>query len=594
MRYTALMILFSSILITGCDLKHGDSSPSSPAAVDPSVQPDSFLSFANRGLVASVDTENYAEAYYNAVDPVDPNTGTGRRTTLAAWKEKTGFNDPGVVVINATFRDTRDLGYGRDMYAWEIPDNRGGGVAVYVDNYVVELEPGDASSYDRLSLDAAVQRDRNFLFGTNAIEFSPEALDDPNNPDPSSPMIAKFFTFAPDDRTGTQARLGALDIDGRGAKHMPLTCVVCHGGTLYPLKADGSFEPISLKSPKLNILQQDSLQFSSTPQYTEADQKRNIAAINQLVYKTYVEMEGRADSASDQANWDAGFAKELLEGAYPGIDTKSPTDPDFPDYDTGFIPPGWDSTKDSTLPSGVDQLYKQVVEPYCIGCHTLRGTRLAEARDAADMSTPPIYANAVNFSSYEKFISYADTTIDYVYQRGFMPDSLITYTQFWQDPEGAPTLLSTFLPGFDLLQDGKVVEPGRAVARPGANTTVASLPVTLNAGASLFSTSYAWTISSLYDGIVTFSDSSSATPELMVIQGQSLPEGSDVMLGLTTANANGESTPAEVTIRVDSTTQPANPTFLSAIKEPGVLSGSGSPDRVGRCTGCHNRGDTPP
>jgi hypothetical protein len=210
------------------------------------------------------------------------------------------------------------------------------------------------------------------------------------------------------------------------------------------------------------------------------------------------------------------------------------------------------------------------------------------------MSTPPIYANAVNFSSYEKFISYADTTIDYVYQRGFMPDSLITYTQFWQDPEGAPTLLSTFLPGFDLLQDGKVVEPGRAVARPGANTTVASLPVTLNAGASLFSTSYAWTVSPLYDGIVTFSDSSSATPELMVIQGQSLPEGSDVMLGLTTANANGESTPAEVTIRVDSTTQPANPTFLSAIKEPGVLSGSGNPDRVGRCTGCHNRGDTPP
>ena len=444
MPYLALIILLLSGLLAGCNFGRGDSSSADPAAVDSNVEPNSFLTFVNKSL--AVDTQDYAKAYYKAVDP------RGERETLEEWKIKTGFYETDVTHV--TFRDTRDLGYGRDMYAWKIP-KPGGGVAVYVDNYVVQLEPGDATTYDRLNLDAAVEQDRNFLFGTNAIEFSPESLDDLQNPDDTSPKIAKFFTFGSGSNAGEQQRLTAADLDGRGEKHMPMICVVCHGGTLYPRKPDGTFDPVSLKSPKLHILQQDSLQFSSSARYTEADQAPGIAAINEMVYETY-ETYAQEHPDDEQGKWDSAFAQELLKGAYSGGFDST--------YDADFVPAGWKEASDR--PSGVELLYKEVVEPHCIGCHSLRGTRVAKSKDNPSIDQ---YPNAVNFSSYEEFIAAKDLIIEYVYRRGIMPDSLINYTQFWKDPAGAPTLLATYLPGFDLLQNGQVVKPGRAVAKPGAD-----------------------------------------------------------------------------------------------------------------------------
>ncbi len=545
MRYLAFIPLILLGLITGC-LDRGDSDQSAPA-VDSTVTPDSFLTFINQGL--DINSEAYVNAYYQAVDPMN------QRTTLGDWKSINGF-DAGADV-HVTFRDTKDLGYGRDMYAREFPDGR---VAIYVDNYVVSIEPGDATTYGPLNLDAAIEHDREYNFGSNAIEFSP----DPN--DPNAQKIVKFFTFGPMDTNGAQRRLIAADLDGRGVKYMPTMCVVCHGATMYPLRQDGSFDPVSLKSAKLNILQQHTFQFSAEAGFTEENQKNGIAAINRMVYNTYREIGMRADSNNgtvnddrddDQANWRSDFAEELVEGAYGDMNPGDDVLEQNTDYQADFVPAGWSQTVGR--PGGVEVLYKQVIEPHCIGCHSLRGTRIAQDNDEPGIEK---YPNAVNFSSYEEFIGNKDLIIDYVYRRGAMPRSLINFSQFWSDPDGAPTLLAIYLDGFDVFDaNGNVVIPGKSVAIPGADRTVASTPVVLNASASMFSVAYSWQIVSSTDPNRVLNDPSSSAPELTAA------DGAVVVLELTTSNVMGDSEPVQVTITVNSSFMPSAPTFEPDIRQ---------------------------
>ncbi len=553
MRNLVWIPVLLSLLAAGCKQDRGDATLSEPQ-VDAATTPNDFLKFLNSSLyvlnmvdhdkivtavpVRNINSEAYADAYYGAVDP------GGRRDTLAKWKEETGF-DLGVYA-HATFRDAKDLGYGRDMYARTGTLNTSGCnvIAVYVDNYVVELEPGDATSYGPLNLDAAVNQVQKYHFGSNAIEFSPE-----DETDCGSPRIAKFFTFGPRDGDGEQHRLTSADLDGRGVKYMPTMCLVCHGGAMYPLKDDSSFDPISLKSPKLHILEEDSFEFSALAGFREDDQQDAIKKINRLVYEAFQEMGGRADSNTDQANWDSSFAEELVAGAYTDINADDPP-PNNPPADpyNAQVPSGW--IQNVSRPDGVETLYRQVIEPHCIGCHSLRGTQVAERNNDA---------NAVDFSSYEQFAKYNDLIIDYVYRRGSMPRSLINYTQFWKDPEGAPTLLATYLTGFDVLNaDGKVTAPGRPVAIPGADRQVAS-PAVLGAGASLFTTNYLWSIFSSTDPGATLDPVTSPAPTLTAA------DGAVVVAELTTSNVRGTSEPAQVTITINNAI-PALPTFDGDIK----------------------------
>ncbi len=571
MRHLAWMVLALICLSSaGCGGGRGDSKEPAAARVDATVTPDSFLTFLNGSV--DLDSDAYADAYYVAVDPL------GERTTLDDWKTLNGF-DQGVDA-HATFRDTKDLGYGRDMYARRRAD---GGIAIYVDNYVVELEPGDASTYGPLNLDAAINQERRFQVGSNAIEFSPDPAD-------ATHRIAKFFTFGPRDAAGVQHRLNAADLDGRGVKHMPTICVVCHGGMMHPVNRDGSFEALSLKSPKLHILEENTLQFSPLVGYREIDQQDAIKAINGMVYDSYQELGSRADAADDQANWRSIFAEELLVGAYGGDTSFATMVPDThgPDitplaaaYDADFVPDGWKQIVGR--PPDVETLYKQVIEPHCIGCHALRGTRIAKLEEFGSQ-----HPNAVNFSTYEEFIAYNDRIIDYVYRRGSMPRSLINYSQFWKDPEGAPTLLADHLAGFDVYDgNGKIVPPGRSLAIPGADRTVRS-PAALDASASMYTDSYAWQILSKpagADAADTLSSTTSAVPVLTA------DTDGDYLLELVTANAKGPSAPAQVTITVDSTLTPAQTdlTFVDDIMSPDDLAGVMGGSNAG-CVVCHTAG----
>ena len=73
----------------------------------------------------------YAEAYYDAIDP------TGARDTLQKFERLHGFDSVGADE-HVVFRDSKDLGYGRDMYmrSYPNPSSCGGQIiAFYVRNF---------------------------------------------------------------------------------------------------------------------------------------------------------------------------------------------------------------------------------------------------------------------------------------------------------------------------------------------------------------------------------------------------------------------------------------------------------------------------
>lgn len=467
-RYGFLGVALAALLGSGCGGDRGDTEvlPTSR----PVEQPDHFLEFLSKStLVDQVYTTEWSGAYYRAVDP------DNERTTLSGWKRANDFqlchpDNPDHELVHVTFRDTKDLGYGRDMYACSHSDGR---LSVFVNNYVVKLFAGDPTNYGPLNLEAAIRGDRDHIAGTNAIEFSPI---DPDDPD--SDKVAKFFTFRP-----SGERLDTADLDGRGKKPMPQPCMLCHGARLLPLDVDGNVPEWSVRSPKMNQLEVDTFEYTSAyAGYTRAEMEERLRKINSFVRATYAEIDAQDENVA--GIWHADFAMDLADTRYGGdISVTDAT------YDESAVPVGWQQTPER--PQGVEVLFRKVIQPHCIACHSLRGTEVGERLDSVPQGRR---GNAINFSSYEKFIGYADIVEDYVFRRAVMPLSLRNYEKFWSDVNGAPAILASFLPGFDHYDDhGRPLVPGRPVAMAGIDRTVKN-PVALNGEASMFARTFLWTL----------------------------------------------------------------------------------------------------
>ncbi len=503
-----------------------------------------------------LDSLAYAEQYYKAVDP------DNERTTLAGWKQKNGF-DQGYD-IHVIFRDSKDLGYGRDMYGRKNDD---GSLAIFVNNFVVKAGEGDPDNYGPMNLFAAVYQDFQYHLGSNAIEFSSLDPEDPN-----SDKILKFFTFTAKDENGEQQRLLSADLDGRGIKHMPSTCLTCHGGNLLPLNSDNSFNHLSLKSAKLNQLEVNSFEFKDYGYYSQEQQEVGIKQINQWVRDSYNEIGQR--SSSESGVWDSSFVEEIANGRYGGETFTDLT------YQADSVPVGWQQTE--FRPEGVENLYLQVIEPHCISCHSLRGYNAGndDLVDPVTINGETIkLGNAINFSSYEKFISYSDLIIDYVYRRGVMPLSLRNAELFWQPPYLAPSLLANYLTNFDVLnEEQKIQPPGLPVARL-ENKRLSSFPVRLNAEASYFARDYYWQILS---GPVDH-DAELENDRLSITNFSGTIEG-EYVISLTVSNSRGTSTTSMIISIENSRKQAEQLNFVEDIKP--LLQNQAFSSRT--CQSCHN------
>jgi hypothetical protein len=406
-------------------------------------------------------------------------------------------------------------------------------------------------------------QDRDRHIGSNAIEFSRLDPDDPN-----SPRVLKFFTFAPAGEDGEQQRIIKANLDGRGIKYMPTMCLVCHGGTMLPLNEDGSFPDQSILTAKFNRLELDSFEYGELPGQTREDQEPYFKQLNQWIHQSYQDISQR--DVNTRGKWWADFAIEILEGHYGGTGLPLAT------YQEGTIPNGWRANP--SRPEGVELLYTEVVEPHCISCHSLRGTEAGNRELAVFNGQTLSLSNAITFSSYEQFISYNDKIIDYVYRRGVMPLSLRNYEKFWEYPTGAPSMLASFLSGFDVFNEQReVVEPGRAVARAGENREAVS-PVQLNGSGSHFATEYLWSVVSAPVGAAySFSDDSIVSPVFTA------DTDGEYQLSLQVNNSLNLLDSEEITLTIDQ--QRKDQVALTFVDDIRPMLGS---DSNTKCSSCHN------
>jgi K319L-like, PKD domain len=220
--YDVILVTSFIVLLLGCsnggdNNSSGDGDSNSPGDAVTLSTPNSYLKFFNQYDDPGLGAVVYAQAYYAVIDPGN------KRDTLNKFISH--HQNDGSDWIHVIFRDTLDLGYGRDMYMRAHSNDNGcPEIAFYVRNFVVAPVPG--FDYGPLNLEAAIKNDTHFHFATNAIEVS-RADDDINC---TGPRFLKFFTYVP---TGERSLF--IDFDGRGVKAMPQVCVSCHGGTLRPL-----------------------------------------------------------------------------------------------------------------------------------------------------------------------------------------------------------------------------------------------------------------------------------------------------------------------------------------------------------------------
>lgn len=519
-----------------------DVHPGQPIAVS-GEGPQSFLVFPNPQVTADgtlqTDSPEYAAAYYRAIDP------TNARDTFAKWKALNGFETGTGNEVQVIFGDRRDLGYGRRM---TFRTNADGTAAAYVENYVVQAGPG--YSYASANLDAAIQRDTRWVVGISAIEYSPG----PNGGRP----FAKFFNFS---AQGARQDLG--DIDGRGEKAMPSTCLTCHGGRgdpLTPPDARGLRQFAMVESAPSGArgdtlahfqpLEPDVFGFSATPGYTRAEQEAAIKAINRAILCTYP-IAGAASAPEDacrpaarSGEWTAAAA-EVIKGGYGGDGLPNAA---FSES----LPASW---------QGHEALYRQVVVPACRACHLLRGTSAQ---------------SDIDFASYEKFAAQARGIRPHVYDRGDMPLAKIVYDAFWSDP-AAPGVLADFLAGEGVsVRDasGAVPRPGRPIADPGPDRVVSPGPTSLSADASLFATGYGW---SLVSGPAPASLGGASSSHATFTATQP----GTYTLRLVAMQGGIASAPATLRIVVASSLQPAS----GAVRFADIKQAMQAPRR---CAGCHS------
>ncbi|MEZ4362328.1 MAG: hypothetical protein R3B48_19220 [Kofleriaceae bacterium] len=313
--------------------------------------------------------DNPPEDYYAVVDP------TQARTTLNDWQLVNGFDGFGRALpgyepaVHATYYNKGDLELGRQMNC--VKKVNSPEVACFVTNYGDAAAfggpgPGDAAGP---SLAAAIAKSSAAVVATVAMEYRPGAATN----------RVTFYAFDP-----AGVRVNAAELDHQGAKSLPGACLSCHGGRFNAATA-------SVNGAHFLPFDVDNFSYSTTAGYTLAAQQGAFRALNKLVLGT-----GSTSAIS-----------ELINGWY-----HNNVEVNGPDQDTDFVPPGWSDQK---------VVYREVVKPYCRGCHVALNDPAA---------APAIF----DINTFAELNAYRLVAMNRVCELHDMPHSEVTRKLFWQSP----------------------------------------------------------------------------------------------------------------------------------------------------------------
>jgi hypothetical protein len=345
------------------------------------------------------------------------------------------------------WRDLNGFNIGADAFAVYINNNDLG----FARRMFVRTDPitGVVSSYVENYATLSDALNEVNLIATVAMEHTVAPGQDPLDQD--ALRYSTFYVYDGNDNRD----LGA-DLDGRGFKFVPGLCNICHGGRPKAL-VNGVYPDAGNTGAGFIPWDLDTYLFEdATASVSRAQQEDQFKIFNETVLQT--------DPKSAQ--------RELIEGWYGG--------PNLPAnaFNGGFVPEGW---LPPNAPANATQLYIQAVAPSCRACHVMRGSDVQ---------------NDIDFSSYDKFVSYKHRIERLVFDESTMPLALRTFDRFWTN-QIIPETLADFLNSSKILEDGELLTPGRPVANAGPFREEALGRVDLNGNGSIFTggaTPFSWSL----------------------------------------------------------------------------------------------------
>jgi hypothetical protein len=340
--------------------------------------------------------------YYNQVDPPPgPPTGSpptpppGRRATLGGFRSVNAFG--GANELHATYANSGDLGFGRDMHCASKQASDGQtDYACYVTNYGNILTPD--------SQDAIDAQNNNNPVATVAMEYSrieDPGIDPPSFSDPT--RVVKFFVY--NGNLDSSTLIKAADLDSGvnlRPRPIPQLCMVCHGGE-YP--------------SGIPQAQQGHL---PAPGFNSRDDVKLGARFLPFDLHYYTFAGGAADKTAQQLafkhlNQDI-VANAPVDPTIGEVITKMYTsDPNK--QDENFVAAGWQNTPSQPLK---EQVYKDVVARTCRTCHIANPTP------------------ALHFDQAQQMIDKLGSVEQRVCVQHVMPHSKVTYDIFWGVPLTPP------------------------------------------------------------------------------------------------------------------------------------------------------------
>ena len=467
---------------------------------------------------AQYETLDTARAYYDAIDPA------GAKTTLTDWLNANCFNAAAAnfgADAHGVYTNNFDLGFGRDMYFVTCKSGpQTGDMASVVINYPsVEAAAGKVGAFIAVAMEYSAATDAGSTAGQAR----------------NKRRFAKFYVFAPDDRTGDFRRISSANFDHRGEKYVPGACAACHAGTMpffpanfsHPLQStatsfatvpdptktagagvtpqlgladiDAVFLPWDLDSFLYSDTDPTYLGFSVGPAgFTRAAQEPNLKKLNQLSYCTYQpalepQIDGTiidrfASSRRLIAQWYGGaIAQDGSTTVDPGCaQTGVPTASLLPgSFNDAYTPAGW--TK-QTAPGGnstsqtSDTVYHEVFARYCRSCHTQNATPKNQFSDYAS------FINAFQSTPAAPGVAAAaGLGVQYVFKQGKMPLARLTMDRFWVNYAGgdnAAKVLAKHIQEVNAETD--LVDPQTSAAIPNGQPSIFMNANGPNAGNNVF------------------------------------------------------------------------------------------------------------